>query len=141
MEIEELDIPIPFNRRMELMTLTVTPQTVPCNGTDLVRGEPINGKVPIWHMSYYNCDWCDDKTPCDDVAFELADGSTVNALLITGDGLLWRRLPCRAPRGIVLTELVRSVSPPCPRGKHLYWRWRFMDDDELEAFGPPENDR
>ena len=121
------------------MTLTVTPQTVPCNGTDLERGAPINGKVPHWHMSYYNCDWCDDRTPCDQVVFRLADGTSTGDILVTDDPWLWRRAPGQAPRGIVLTELMCSM--PCRRGRHQYWRWRFMTDEELAALGPPENDR
>ena len=106
----------------------------------LNRDTPIKGKVPTWRMCYYNCPDCGDETPCDDTAFELTDGTRVRALLITGDGLLWRRIQWAAPRGIVLTELVRSVTPSCPKGKHLYWRWRFMTDKELAALGPPEEE-
>lgn len=137
------------------MNLEITPQVVPCNGTDLVPGEPINGKVPTWHTSYYNCPDCDDKTPCDDVVFNLTDGTSTGDILITGEGLLWRRAQWVAPRGIVLTKLVRSHPCPIPAssrkevissvgrspGIHFYWRWRFMTDEELEVLGPPEKEQ
>ena len=118
------------------MTLTVTPQVVRCNGTGRERGAPINGKVPHWHISYYDCSDCDDNTPSDQMVFRLTDGTSTGDILVTGEELLWRRIQWAAPRGIVLTELVRSM--PCSRGRHLYWRWRFMTDEELAALGPTE---
>lgn len=109
---------------MKEMNLKVTPQVVPCNGTDLVRGEPINGKVPVWHMSYYNCPYCDsDKTPSDNVSFELPDGSTTS-FLVTDDLLIWSREGWDAPRGVIFTELVRMVGD-CSRGRHQYWKWQW----------------
>ena len=114
--------------------LTVTPQIVPCNGTGLERGAAIKGKIPTWHCSYYNCPWCHDDEPCDQVVFDFADGTSTGDLLITEDMMLWQRRNWSAPRGIVLTELVRST--PCSKGKHLYWRWRFMTDSELATLGP-----
>ena len=111
---------------------------MPSNVIGLEPGAKINGKVPTWHMSYYNCTDCDDKIPCYQTVFELADGTSTPYILITADELLWRRAEWVAPRGIVLTELVKSITPPCSKGKHLYWRWRFMTDEELAVLGPPE---